>query len=273
MTLTGQPASLLGLDTLYIPGTIEYTRASWLAAHPSDPLPPFDPTQDVRSYQSPTSPFLTLDFSNGGCQFQTNAPITANGGLPNLPNDNTVVFPPWNNSPTSPATYQEPGLPSPTFMNGAQLCSEADAAALVAQLAANGFTVSKIDATDTYFGAAVIAMNGETRGVWEVSVNGENLIAAQLLAQMYVQGVGKPGAWSLIEGTLQWGFTTVDPSTLPVLTMPCNPLGPNQAFYKGLAGWEIGVWPDPLPPVPPAGSPYGDYDRALLQAVYGKLTS
>ena len=57
----------LGLDTLYIPGTIEWTRATWLAAHPGDPLPPFDPTQDVRSYQSPTSPFLTLDFSNGGC--------------------------------------------------------------------------------------------------------------------------------------------------------------------------------------------------------------
>jgi hypothetical protein len=208
-----------------------YTRASYRAAFGQE-TPVCDPTQPYKTwFDTSVAPgtsvtYQLFDSSKGALVPLTmTATQAASLNLPGLPN-----YPAWVVRPTS-ATMQASGSPAAP-VNAGQLATPAQAQMLAGLL---GGTVVP-DAMD----GIIYTWNGETRGLYAISVNGSVWNCGNLLAQLYSQGVGYPGTLSPTTGQ----FTPAPPasaSTLGNTPIPSRALLPTESFSNKQFGgdWMI----------------------------------
>jgi hypothetical protein len=174
-------------------------------------------------------------------------------------------YPAWNVAPT-PAIMQASGSPAAP-VNAGQLATPAQAAMLAALLGGSVVPDQMSGVTYTW--------NGETRGLYGISVGGNVLNCGVLLGVLYAQGVGYPGTLSLVNGTPV--FTPAPPptvSTLGTVACPCRPLisGVETVSSLGpMSGWLIVNSNNPAPytVAPAASGPTGlsATDEATLNRI------
>jgi hypothetical protein len=162
-------------------------------------------------------------------QFQIAAGVAA---TVNIPGDET--YPLYTPSPT-PATY------GGALINPQVFSTQAQGLAIVAALGLPSSAL--IDATWTAAGPDAYSANGETRRMWAIVLpndpTGRAWYVGDLLALEYANGIGYPGSWSIVDGTVPaivWTPAVLGPdgisSGIPTASVPVpvRPLFPNEEF-------------------------------------------
>ena len=147
----------------------------------------------------------------------------AMAGAINLPGD--FFYPVYAPSTSTPAVTTNLGVTQPVPVN--MICEQADAVKLATAISGPNAPAPTEDPQLNN-----VTWNGETRRMWDVMVAGTLLVAAPLVAQMYVKGIGAPGKWNLTNPLNPVWVPTPDPdwSTLPTLGCPVRVLLPNESI-------------------------------------------
>ena len=126
------------------------------------------------------------DFTmDGAAAFATNVP-----GVPGTP-----MYRPYVVAPTSATWVSTVGFATIAVQAGD--LSTKDQADAIAAAWGPGATVSLLTEEDN----ATFTPNGETRGVYVINWNGEQINVGSLLLLMYANGIGAPGSWVGINTT------------------------------------------------------------------------
>lgn len=126
------------------------------------------------------------DFTmDGAAAFATNVP-----GVPGTP-----MYRPYVVAPTSATWVSTVGFATIAVQAGD--LSTKDQADAIAAAWGQGATVSLLTEEDN----ATFTPNGETRGVYVINWNGEQINVGSLLLLMYANGIGAPGSWVGINTT------------------------------------------------------------------------
>ena len=116
---------------------------------------------------------------DGAAAFATNVP-----GVPGTP-----MYRPYVVAPTSATWVSTVGFATIAVQAGD--LSTKDQADAIAAAWGPGATVSLLTEEDN----ATFTPNGETRGVYVINWNGEQINVGSLLLLMYANGIGAPGSW------------------------------------------------------------------------------
>ncbi len=244
-----------------------YTRDTYRAAFGAE-TPVCDPTQPYKTwFDTSVAPGTSVTYQLFDSTKGALVPLTmtaaqaASLNLPGLPN-----YPAWVVQPT-PAVMQAAGSPAAP-VNASQLATAAQAQMLAGLL---GGTV----VPDTIDGI-IYTWNGETRGLYAVSVNGNVWNCGNLLAQLYGQGVGYPGTLSATTGM----FTPAPPpssSSLGTTPIPSRALLPTESFSNKQFGGDWMIVNSANAPktttatTTPTGSGLSAADEAILNRIDANL--
>lgn len=191
-----------------------YTRESYRAAFGKEP-PPYDPTKPVKEWFDPSG-IGTYYYYDSSFNYVAFALSQADAETVNL--YGPTLYPAYTPTAT-PALFEGlqsgSGFANQVAIPPTQLSTQVQANAFAALLGLPSSAVSNQN-TQQQFTA-----NGETRGLWYVTVNGVAYNVGQMFVEQTLMGLGSPGGWSLINGVPTW-TSTVNNN----IVAPANAAGP-----------------------------------------------
>lgn len=210
-----------------------HNRDSYLADEGVQ-APPWDPTRRCKYWQDhgieldtahPSTTYNYFDMSARA--FKTFSITREEARQLNLPG--LYVFPPFVVAPTPAVIVQGDNSTGAVSINPNLLCSMEQARMLAEEL--GGVVVESPGFTN---GPFRIEWRGETRRYYLIRIGSQSHVAAQLLRELYRNGVGAPGEWVMDGLYPQWighNQETGERDNRPEVPMPCRLLADNEALY------------------------------------------